>query len=394
MNGKERLYAAIKGDPVDRPPIYLREGFNIGGSILGEPQVELTGYGAEGDMEFMRGWKLTELYKELFDYVSPHADVIRGWDIGQYINRYLMIPPRYIKRKRIKNDSYTIHLQGSIDTSRSQLYFQDEIKEGVNNYWHTRYPVNSIKDLIALAEIPFDFDKANIASYLKSFKEEYGRLGNRGIMCLNFPSPVVTVSHTIDLEKFLIFTLTEKKFMHELAEEITRRCLIIIDAIFEDNNIETIVNLGGSEQCVPPLMSPDAYDEWVVPYEGKIIKRLKKYGILVNVHCHGKVRNALKKMVDMGVDSTDPVEPPPQGDVTINEARKIVGQKLTLNGNLEFNELEFTDTDHIKKRVLEILESGRDRLIVGSSAGPISTVTPRLVENYKAWVDTVVESSA
>ena len=97
MNGKERLLAAIKGDPVDRPPIWLREGFNIGGNILGEACIDVLGEGS--NPEFTQEWKLTGLYKELFNYVSPHVDVIRGWGIGPYINRYLMIPPEHIKRR-------------------------------------------------------------------------------------------------------------------------------------------------------------------------------------------------------------------------------------------------------------------------------------------------------
>ena len=34
MTGRERLLAAIRGEVVDRPPIWLREGFNIGGNLL------------------------------------------------------------------------------------------------------------------------------------------------------------------------------------------------------------------------------------------------------------------------------------------------------------------------------------------------------------------------
>jgi uroporphyrinogen-III decarboxylase len=55
MTGKQRLLAAIKGEPVDRPPIWLREGFNIGGELLTEPMQEVLGGGA--DPEFLLGWK-------------------------------------------------------------------------------------------------------------------------------------------------------------------------------------------------------------------------------------------------------------------------------------------------------------------------------------------------
>ena len=71
---------------------------------------------------------------------------------------------------------------------------------------------------------------------------------------------------------------------------------------------------------------PEAFDEYIVPYDRKIIGRLKEYGLPINMHCHGKVRHALECMVEMGVGSTDPVEPPPAGDVTFAQAREIAGQ--------------------------------------------------------------------
>jgi len=389
LEGKQRLYNAIKGGKVDRPPIWLREGFNIGGDILNEPRPNILGEG--GDTKFTLGWKLTDLYMELFDYVSPHCDIIRGWGVNGYINRFLMIPPEYIHTQKIQVNENTIETKGWIETPTGRLYFKDEERKNINTFWNIERPVNNVKELKMLAEIPFHFEKASIKSYIDNFKKEHEKLGNRGIMNIDFPSPIVAISHTMTLTNFLVMSFTEKNYFHKLLEEITRRCLIIIDAIFKDNRLETTVTLGGSEQCTPPLMSPKAFDEYVVPYDGEIIKRLKMYGIPVNMHCHGKVRYALSRMVDMGVDFSDPVEPPPQGDVTYAEARNIVGQKLTLVGNLEFDELENADPIYIKKRIWEILELGKNRLILSASAGPISAITPRLVNNYKAWIDAVLE---
>jgi hypothetical protein len=77
--------------------------------------------------------------------------------------------------------------------------------------------------------------------------------------------------------------------------------------------------------------------------------------------------------------------------VNYAEARQITDGRLTLMGNLEFQEVEFSEPTEIRDRIREILLHGSERLILGSSAGPISAVTPRLVSNYKAWVDAVLE---
>ncbi len=385
MTGRERLLAAIRGEAVDRPPIWLREGFNIGGNLLSEPMQDVLGGGA--DQEFLLGWKREALYRELFEYVSPHVDVMRSWSVNGFINRFLMIPPECIHRKSKQIDDDTIRVAGWVETPKGRLTFRDEIKRGINTYWHIDHLAESAEDLEKLAEIPFHFDPMSVEPFINDFKARHSELGDRGIMRIDYPSPIIAISANLSLENFLALSIMERDLFHRLLEEITGRLLRVTDAIFGDRDIDTLVNLGGSEQCTPPMMAPEAFDEYVVPYDGKIIKRLKEYGLPVNMHCHGQVRHALRCMVEMGVDSSDPVEPPPSGNVTYADAREIVHDGLTIVGNLEFDELENSRPDQIRERVRDILSLGKERLILGASAGPINAVTTRLVENYKAWID-------
>ena len=391
MTGKQRMYAAIKGEEVDRPPIWLREGFNIGGNIKEEPMQDVHGSADEHDADFYLGWKNEPLYRELFEYVEDAADTMVSWDLDGYLNRFLVIPPKYIHDKETRIDDDTIIVDGWVDTPRGKLTWQDKLSRGLNTYWHLDHLVTTPEELKMIAEIPFEFDPSVVPQYIEGYEKKLAEVGDRGILRLEYPSPIVAISANMALEDFLAMSATEKELFHRLLEEITERLLTITDAVFKGRNLETIVNFGGSEQCTPPMMAPEAFDEYVVPYDGKIIERLKSYGIPVNMHAHGKVRHALSCMKQMGVDSTDPVEPPDAGDVTYAEAREIAGDELTLVGNLEFDELEYTTPDHIRARIKEIAEHGPRRLILGASAGPISKVTPQLAENYKAWIDAALE---
>jgi hypothetical protein len=381
--------AAIKGEQVDRPPIWLREGFNIGGDPMGEPMEDVLGGGVEP--EFLLGWKKDPLYQELLRHVEPHVDVMRSWSINGFINRFLMIPPKHIHRETVPVDKDTFQVNGWVETPAGRLTFKDEIKRGINTYWHIHHLIETVDDLEKLTAVTFEFDPKQIEGYLADFEQRHAALGNRGIMRIEYPSPIVAISAVMSLENFLALSALEKDRFHELLEEITRRLLVVTEAIFADGPRDTVVNFGGSEQCTPPMMRPEAFDEFVVPYDGRIITRLKEIGIPVLMHCHGKVGYALQRMIEIGVDASDPVEPPPAGDVTYAEARKITDDKLTLVGNLEFDELENMDNEYIRQRVQEILSLGEERLILGASAGPINAVTPRLVDNYKTWIDTYLE---
>jgi uroporphyrinogen-III decarboxylase len=238
--------------------------------------------------------------------------------------------------------------------------------------------------------MPFEIDTENVE---RCITESYGKVHraaeDNGVLNLFIASPIVAVSGSLPFEKFLELSYTDKDMIHQLVKEITRRNLLLIDAHFKNRNLDTIVTLGGSEQCTPPMMSPESFDEYVVPYDKLIVQRLKEYGIPVQCHCHGRIKHALPGMIEIGYDSTDPVEPPPAGDVTYAEARKLADGKITLLGNLEWDELEYSEPGYIRKRVRDILKTGTDRLILAASAGPISRITSKLADNYRAWIDTV-----
>ncbi len=400
MTGKQRLEAATRGDPVDRVPIWLREGFPIG-ERYPDPD------------HFTLGWLDDPLYRDLYADVAPHADPIVGWGLGGWMNRHLLISPRRVHRELTQVNDDLIRVDGTIDTVDGPLTFIDEIRRGAATTWLVKPPAENLDDLRKLAETPWDFEPDDLLPYIGTppaegqapeprpmglsglgtgtdYQTAYAYLGDRGIMRLGFSSPIVIISGCLPFEQFLELTVTENAFYHELLTEITRRTLCLIDAVFAHNDIDTTVNFGGSEQCTPPMMSPRAFDEFVVPYDGPLVRRLKEYGALVHFHVHGRVRHALRCLVDMGVDSTDPVEPPPAGDVTYAEAREIVGDDLTLVGNLEWDELAYGEPEQIRQRVREILAMGNRRLILGSSAGPISQITPRIAANYRAWVETAL----
>ena len=92
-------------------------------------------------------------------------------------------------------------------------------------------------------------------------------------------------------------------------------------------------------------------------------------------------------MTRIGYDATEPVEPNPQGNVSMKEEFEITRGKLTLIGNLEWADLELKTTEEIRQKVRELEAVKDQRLIVASSAGPITTVTEKLVDNHLAWLD-------
>ncbi len=377
MTGRERLTAALLGREVDRVPIWLREGFPI---VPGPAAAD----------HFAHGWQAEPLYRELFAAVAPQADAVLNWGIPG-INRQLVTSKEHMRRETVGVGKDVRQVRETVQTRAGILEAVSEQRRNVATSWHVKSLVETESDLAALAALPFTVHADSITQARENYLRVSRQVGDRGVVRLDLPSPMVCISGCMSLEFFLELSFTRREWLLELCEMVTERILAILNAVFAGWQADTTVNFGGSEQCTPPMMSPRSYDELVVPFDGRLIRWSRDRGLPVNIHCHGKVAHALRCMVEMGADATDPVEPPPQGDVTFAQAREIVGDRLTLVGNLEFCELESCTPQQIRSRVREILAGGRQRLILGASAGPIEAVSPRLADNYRSFVDAALE---
>jgi uroporphyrinogen-III decarboxylase len=149
-----------------------------------------------------------------------------------------------------------------------------------------------------------------------------------------------------------------------------------------------LVWVGGSEWVTPPMGSPALYDALVQEQERAIVRYVHAHSdAVVQVHCHGKVRRALAKTIERAVDYTEPVEPPPDGDITMREAKALAAGRITLGGNIEqrlmCNESERT----VERAVRAAFEAPNDRFVLVTTAGCSPTLAGREFRNYLRLID-------
>ncbi|MCL2878716.1 MAG: uroporphyrinogen decarboxylase family protein [Treponema sp.] len=373
MTSRERIKAALTGKPVDRPPLNLGPKFKTFENEL-------------PDHDFLLGWMKEREFLELREYVRPWSDSYCGFEPPLF-NRYMMVSANRIstETKNVSSDKRVI--TGTICLPDGNVYYEDHQTRGFDTSWHVAVPGDDLSALDRMISAPFEVHEESVRETIRRFEELDDKLGDNGYPNLFLPSPAVAVSQGMHLENFLELCFSEPETVHSYCKEITRRISICIDALFSMKKFDCAVIFGGSEQFTPPMMNPKSFDEFVVPYEGELVKQLKKYNIPIECHCHGKISYALGSIIKMGYDATDPVEPPPQGDITFNEARKKAGDKLTLVGNIEIVEIENGTPEQIKKHIRDILAAGKDRLIIDDAAGLRQKITERMYLNYKAWID-------
>ncbi len=84
------------------------------------------------------------------------------------------------------------------------------------------------------------------------------------------------------------------------------------------------------------FISPDQYRTFVLPFERRLIAGIKeRFDIPVYTHTCGRLGDRLELLEATGTDGIDTLDPPPLGDVELEDAKARVGRRLFLKGNID-----------------------------------------------------------
>ena len=138
------------------------------------------------------------------------------------------------------------------------------------------------------------------------------------------------------------------------------------------------------------FISREHYREFVLPCERSLIEELRKhFAGPVYTHTCGSIGDRLDLMLMTGTDGIDTLDPPPLGNVDLEEAKAILKEKAFIKGNIDpVNTLLNGSRD-------DVVRDARYRLTVGKPGGGyiLSTacsVAPKTPpENIEALYETV-----
>ena len=112
-----------------------------------------------------------------------------------------------------------------------------------------------------------------------------------------------------------------------------------------------------------PLLSPDYYRDFVLPYETRLASAVKREGVRVYTHTCGAIGDRLDLLVATGTEGVDTLDPPPLGSVELAEAKAQIGDQVFLKGNMNSVALLQMQTAD------EVLAHATDRIVNGSPGG-------------------------
>jgi len=368
MTPRERMLAALRGERADRVPLELY-GFWF-------PDRET--------LEAVEDPLRRRIGERVFDelvFRSIHPS---------HVNRYLVTPPQLWRESHEDLPNGRRRTRGVMDTPKGELTYLTEWAPEDETTWTWKYPVENERDIEKITSVPWEPPEG-----LKALdgSERVGDFETRGICEVGVSTPMVCVAGMMRYESFLELCATDLRLVKALTEICLERVMDVLAVLLSRPGVD-LVWMGGSEWLTPPMGSPALYDALVQEQERTIIDYVHANSdAVVQVHCHGKVGTVLEKTIARGADYTEPVEPPPDGDITMREAKEIAAGRITLGGNVETRVLANESEDVVERAVRAAFEGGKDRFILATTAGCSPKLTKREFKNYLRLIDVWAELS-
>jgi hypothetical protein len=111
------------------------------------------------------------------------------------------------------------------------------------------------------------------------------------------------------------------------------------------------------------FISPQFYEEFVLPFESEIALAVRKKGVHIYTHTCGAVSDRLELMFDAGVSGIECLDPPPLGNVELDDAKRRTKGRGFIKGNIDSVNTLLLGTKEI------ISEDARKRIEVGKVGG-------------------------
>jgi hypothetical protein len=225
----------------------------------------------------------------------------------------------------------------------------------VNTTWSLEHLLKDTDDLKAYLEIPDevwlrDYDVSNVIGKDRE-------VGDRGIVSVDTADPICNAAQLFSMEDYTVIAFTERELFHKLLEKVAKPIYRKVEQVARDFPGH-LWRICGPEYATEPYLPPSLFEEYVVRYTKPMVDMIKAYGGYPRIHCHGRIRNALPYFVEMGATGTDPIEPPPQGDVDLGWVRREFGKDLTLFGNVEVSDIENMNPEDFEKMIAKSLVDG------------------------------------
>jgi len=218
-------------------------------------------------------------------------------------------------------------------------------------------------------------------------------IGQAGLAYVDYTDPFGWVVTLFEQEDLLIRIHADPSPVIRLIEwafdRVRDELAGLLDALAA-TGAEVLLYTCGPEYATPPLMSPRTFARVITPYQGPLVAMIHARGFAASMHCHGRVRQVLEEVLACKFDVLEPIEPPVQGDISLPELRRRVGERLCLMGHVQDQEFYTAGAERIREHVAHIAGTIGEgtRFVATPTCTPFAFPPPeRYVANYVAFLE-------
>lgn len=328
LTSRERIMRIFANEPCDRPAL------KIWGADPGQPLLH-PDYGPVAE----KAAAVTDLFITASSGFNVYAG--QNYDRLADVEDSATPDPEWVDR------TTTLH------TPLGDLRAIDRVSAIGDPGYTIEHMVKEPEDIRRALSLPYE-EFAFDGSLLE---RENRRIGDRGVVLYGLDDPLHALCRLTGSQNLAIFAYDCRELMHEAVYTYAAR---IHGHVRQALGARPKLAFAwcGPELCIPPLMAPADFEEFVFDAEKPYCDTIHDAGCYVWVHCHGKVARFIDRFIGMGVDVLNPLEPGKNGDVCLDSVVSRFGSRIGLEGNIEMQALMELDAEALREQIKACVTQG------------------------------------
>jgi uroporphyrinogen-III decarboxylase len=335
-------------------------------------------------------------YRGLMDYIRAHTDCITNWNPRPATDRYTC-------EERFLCSDYPVEIETRTETAgqfqrttrichtpRGDLRSVTQAASDVYTTWQVEHWCKSPADVDKALSVPYEPARYDASDLVRVRAE----LGDEGLVMASVGDPAYLAADLMSFQGYMMWAFEETdhfaRTVDIIAERVTQNLRRQLDCCVLD-----VYRIVGPEYFTPPYLSPEMFRRFIVPHVTAMTRLIHARCGKVRLHCHGKMGRVLDMILETGCDGIDPCEPPPDGDIELDELkRRCQTCGVSLWGNIELKLLEQATPAQVRAEVCKIMDQAKDGggFVLMPTAAPINLpLFARTEANYKAFIDAGLE---
>ncbi len=184
-------------------------------------------------------------------------------------------------------------------------------------------PLLADKTALSTLEVP-DPSQGRMLNRVKAVEQFRQKAGGELFIEGWVEGPCAEAADLRGINHLMVDFFDESSFVRDLFE-----FNIEMAARFAQAQVDAGVDIVGVGDAAASLVGPQIYEEFVLPYERRLVEKLHAMGTRVRLHICGNIGSILAHIGTLGVDMLDV-----DSMVSLCDTRAAVGPDVTLAGNI------------------------------------------------------------